>query len=113
MHELSIAQNILSIVEEEAKRNQAVRVSAIKIKAGEMRGIVPESLYLCFDFVSRGTLAQGARIEIERVPLQGVCKQCKESFPIHNYQFFCPQCQGKEVDIIQGMELLVSEIEIE
>jgi hydrogenase nickel incorporation protein HypA/HybF len=111
MHELSIAQNILQIVAEEATRNQATRVSGIKIKAGEMRGIVPESLSFCFDFVSRGTLAEGAKIDIERIPIQAQCKQCQTTFSVENYQFICPLCHSKEVDLTQGMELLVHEIE--
>lgn len=113
MHELSIAQSILKIVEEEAKRNHACRISSIKIKAGELRGIMPESLSLCFDFVSRGTLAQGARIDIEKLPIQGRCNCCQAAFPIENYRFSCPQCQNKEVTLTQGMELSVHEIEVE
>ncbi|OGW12200.1 MAG: hydrogenase maturation nickel metallochaperone HypA [Nitrospinae bacterium RIFCSPLOWO2_12_FULL_45_22] len=111
MHELSIAQNILRIVEEEARKNKATRINSIKIKAGEMRGIVSKSLSFCFDFVSRGTLAEGARIDIEKIPIQGQCNQCQAIFLVENYQFSCPQCQSKEVNLTQGMELLVHEIE--
>jgi len=113
MHELAIAQSILHIVEEEARRNQARRVIHIKIKAGELRGIVPQSLNLCFEFVSQGTLAQGAKLEIERLPLLGKCRDCQETFPLQGLAFQCSRCNSQEIDLIQGMELLVSEIEVE
>ena len=51
MHELSIAQNIVTIVVDEAKRAGAASVKTIRIRAGAFRGIVPEQLLFSFDFV--------------------------------------------------------------
>jgi len=113
MHEMSIAQSILKIVLPQAERNGATKVKTIRIRAGELRGIVQEQLSFLFEFVAKDTIAEGAVLDIERVPIVSVCNGCKHEFAVKEYQFVCPECESKDVDTIQGMELAVKEIEIE
>lgn len=112
MHEMSIAESILRIAIAEGLRNQARSVKTIRIRAGELRGIVPEQLSFFFDFVARDTLAAGATLEVEKVPIKARCKTCEHVFMVQNFQFLCPQCNAKDVDTIEGLELMVNEIEI-
>jgi hydrogenase nickel incorporation protein HypA/HybF len=113
MHELSIAQNIVTIVVDEAKRAGAASVKTIRIRAGALRGIVREQLLFSFDFVKTGTVAEGATLEMETLPIRAACKTCSREFGVENYEMICPECTSKELNLIQGMELDVKEIEIE
>ncbi len=113
MHEMSIAQSILKIVVPQAERNGAKKIKTIRIRAGELRGIVQEQLSFLFDFVAKDTIAEGATLDIERVPIKSVCNACKHQFMVEEYEFICPECESKDVDTIEGMELDIKEIEIE
>ena len=113
MHELGITQNIVKIVQEEAARSGALRVSKVKLRVGEMTGIVDASLKFCFEFCVRGTEAEGAELEIERVPIRACCKECAEEFLVEGYRLVCPTCGGRQVEITAGKELQVQELEVE
>lgn len=113
MHELSIAENILSIVEDYARRNDASKVVSVKLRIGEMSGVQPEPLAFCFEICANGTVAEGASLEIERVPLSARCRACNVAFDVEGYCFLCPDCGSTEVEIISGRELQVTEMEVE
>lgn len=111
MHELSIAQSILEIVQDEAKKHGADRLSVVKLRLGKLTAIEPTSLSFCFDLIAKGTIAEGARIEIETVPITGQCKQCGHKFIMEFPVGTCPGCQGLCISILTGREFYISEIE--
>ncbi len=113
MHELSIAESILSIVEDYAQRNDVSRVLSVRLRIGEMSGVVPDALAFCFEICAKRTIAEGASLEIERVPLSARCRACNATFNVEGYCFLCPDCGSTEVEIISGRELQVTEMEVE
>jgi hydrogenase nickel incorporation protein HypA/HybF len=110
---MSVAQSILKIVLNEAQRNGATKVKIVRIRAGELRGIVRDQLAFFFDFITKDTLAEGSVLEVEQVPIKAKCKSCEHVFMVQNYEFLCPECTSKDVDVIEGLELAVKEIEVE
>ncbi len=112
MHEMSIAQSILDIVLDVARKEGARKVAVIKIQAGAMRGIVPEQLRFCMEFLTRETPAEGARLDVETLPARGLCRQCRTEFEVENFTFVCPKCEGSAIETTAGMELAVKEIEV-
>jgi len=113
MHEMSIAQSILKIVLTEAQRNGATKVKTVRIRAGELRGIVQDQLGFFFEFITKDTIAEGAVLEVEQVPIKAKCKSCEHVFMVQNYEFLCAECASKDVDVLEGLELAVKEIEVE
>ncbi|TSA12712.1 MAG: hydrogenase maturation nickel metallochaperone HypA [Deltaproteobacteria bacterium] len=111
MHELSIAQGILDIIQNEAEKNAIERVSAVRLKLGKLTAVEPSSLSFCFELITKGTLAEGARLEIETVPITGRCAQCGREFTLEDPFCNCPVCQGLKIDILTGREFYISEIE--
>lgn len=112
MHEMGLAQNILDIVVRTAEQNDVDKVVRINVRAGQLRGIVPEQLQFCFGFVAReSTVVDGAELVIETVPIKGRCKKCDHRFAVEEYRFVCPECGHEDIDVLEGMELLVSNIE--
>ena len=69
MHEMAIAEGILDIALKTMEENEAKRVARGKLLVGEMAGVECESLLFCFEALTRGTAADGAALDIERVPL--------------------------------------------
>lgn len=68
MHEFGLTRELLETVLAEAKKHDAARVSRVLLAVGELSGFTDESLRLCFEEVSRGTLASGAELEFRNVP---------------------------------------------
>ncbi|MDD5451673.1 MAG: hydrogenase maturation nickel metallochaperone HypA [Desulfovibrionales bacterium] len=111
MHELSIAQGILDIIQNEAEKNAIERVSVVRLKLGKLTAVEPSSLSFCFELITKGTLAEGARLEIETVPITGRCAQCGKEFILEDPFCNCPGCQGLKIDILTGREFYICEIE--
>ncbi|MBM4331125.1 MAG: hydrogenase maturation nickel metallochaperone HypA [Deltaproteobacteria bacterium] len=114
MHELSITQSILEIALDYAKRNQAQKVVEIHLKIGEVSDFDDEWIQRYFDFVGKGSLAEGAKLRISRVPAQLQCNPCSFIFPLNKstWNTQCPSCKSKESQLISGREFRVEALEV-
>ncbi|HJF85362.1 hydrogenase maturation nickel metallochaperone HypA [Megamonas hypermegale] len=113
MHEMALAEGILDIVLGYADKNEAKKVTEISILVGEMTGVVPESLEFCFDSLSKGTKAQGAKLVLKHIPLVARCLDCGNETKIERYNFTCPNCKSLRMEIVSGRELRVESLEAE
>jgi hydrogenase nickel incorporation protein HypA/HybF len=112
MHELGIAQNILEIVQQSVPGNQAKWIREIRIKVGQLSGIVPDSLDFCFTAIVHGTDMQQAKLAIEQVPTLSRCKDCSHRFEIQDWIFSCPACRSANLELISGKELEILDIQL-
>ncbi|HEY5461547.1 MAG TPA: hydrogenase maturation nickel metallochaperone HypA, partial [Deferrimonas sp.] len=76
MHELGVANEILDVALAEADRHAAKKVTSIRLRVGVLRAIEPENLSFLFEHLARGTLAEGAFLEIEEEPVRVECEAC-------------------------------------
>jgi hydrogenase nickel incorporation protein HypA/HybF len=113
MHEVSLIENVIALVEEERTRHAFTRVTMIKLNVGALGCAEPEALRFCFDAVATGTIAQGARLEIDVVPGEGWCADCASSVPLVERFGACPVCAGDHVKMTSGDALRLSEMEVE
>ncbi len=115
VHELSIMSNILDIVLEYAGKAGAKKVSKIHLIVGDLSDLIPEWMQTYFEFVSKDTIAESAKLEINRVPAVIRCKQCNYEFTLNreNWQFCCARCQSSEIELVSGREFTVESIEVE
>jgi len=113
MHEMGIAQNILDIALNAARQEGATRISRINLVAGELRGLVPMQLSFCFSIVAKDSIAGGAYLNIEEIPVSGHCNDCGSDFPIKEYEYVCPKCGSAKIQVTGGTELSIKDIEIE
>ena len=113
MHELSITQSMLDIVLEQAERAGAGKVGVINLVIGELSGFVTEAMTFYFDFISKDTPAEGARLNFKPVSAQGRCHKCGQVFPLADPDWTCPKCGASDIEIIAGKELFVESIEVE
>lgn len=106
MHELGITQNIVAIVSERAR---ARRVTRVTIVIGKLSAVCPQSIRFCFDVVSRGTLLEGAALEIEEIDGTGECRTCGTHVTLEHLYGHCP-CGSHDLIRLTGEELLVKEM---
>lgn len=113
MHEMSLAEGIIQLVEDTARREKAQRVKTVVLEIGKLSAVEPAALRFCFDVVTRQGIAAGAALEIDEVPGSGWCMPCAATVPLAERFGACPQCGSYQVQPTGGTEMRVKEIEIE
>jgi hydrogenase nickel incorporation protein HypA/HybF len=110
MHELALSS---AIVNTAVKHADGRLVTAVNLRVGRLRQVIPETLDFYFEFVARDTLCEGARLEQEVVDARLRCRPCAREWEIEIPAFRCPTCGGSEVEIATGNEFEVESIEVE
>ncbi|SMP73189.1 Hydrogenase-3 nickel incorporation protein HypA [Desulfonatronum zhilinae] len=115
MHEMSIAESLIRIVEAEMANHGLRTVQRITIQHGALSTMVPEALDLAFEAMTLGTALEGAVLEYEKVPLSLRCSSCETTFSpeVRSLHFApCPSC-GEEFAhaVLTGKELNIAHIE--
>lgn len=113
MHEMSLAEGVLQLVEETAQREGAARVKTVVLEIGRLSSVEPEALRFCFEAVTRGSLADGAALDIIDLPGTGFCVACGKTVALEEIYGACPDCGSHQVQATAGTEMRVKEIEIE
>jgi len=113
MHEMSLAEGILQIVEDAAARQDFSRVKEIRLEIGALSGVEVEALNFSLEVVLRNSVAEGARVEMETVPGRGFCLECGETVPIQALYDACPKCGGYQVQTTGGTEMRVKDLLVE
>jgi hydrogenase nickel incorporation protein HypA/HybF len=110
VHELSLSSAIVATVDKHAAGR---RVTLVTLRVGRLRQVVPETLEFYFEFVARGSVCEGARLEQEVVDVRLRCDSCADEWEIDQPAFRCPRCCGSDVAIVSGNEFQVESIEVE
>ncbi len=112
MHEMALTEGIVDILQEEARRRAFSRVTLVRIEIGAISHVEPDALVFCFEAVSRGTVAEGAKLDIICTPGEGWCFNCEKTTPLTERFGACAFCGGRRVQMTQGDEMRVKELEI-
>ena len=91
MHEMSLAEGVLQLIEDAARQQGFASVSTVWLEIGQLSGVEPEAMAFCFDAVTRGSIAQGARLEIITLPGTGWCMACAQTVPMTEVFGECPR----------------------
>lgn len=113
MHELALSQGIIDVIREQAAVQGFTRVKTVRLVIGTLSHVEPEAIEFGFDAVSRGTIAEGATLVIERPPGAAFCLSCEKPVPLAERFDPCPDCGGHQLVVTGGEELRVKELEVE
>jgi hydrogenase nickel incorporation protein HypA/HybF len=112
MHEMALAEGILQLVEEAARKDGFAKVTAVWLEIGQLSGVEVEAMKFCFDAVTRDSIAEGARLEIIALPGTGWCMECSLTVPMAEAFGECPRCGGYQLQVTGGTEMRVKELEV-
>ncbi len=113
MHEVSLAEAVLTTALDAAERHGGGRVTALTVRAGALQNVVVVSLQMAFRAVSAGTLAEGAELTVEVEPVTARCRRCGLEFAVEEAVFACPRCAVADVETLSGTELYLMSLELE
>jgi hydrogenase nickel incorporation protein HypA/HybF len=112
MHEVALAEGVLRIVMDAARSSAAARVRTVRVELGALAHVEPEALAFCFDAVTRGSVAEGARLDISRPSGTAWCMPCSVKVPLAKLGDACPHCGSYQLQVLEGEEMRVTEIGI-
>lgn len=115
MHELSVTKSIYQIVMKHALLGRVSRVVSVNLEIGALSDLQSEWVQRYFDRLSRGTVAEGAKLKITRVPAVFQCNRCRQSFEISSLleeELSCQRCHSREVSLVSGREYHIKNMEV-
>lgn len=114
MHELQVTGRILDVVLDHAAKHEVKQVVTIYLRIGELSDLEGEWIQRYFDYLSRGTLAETAKLVIEKTPIVLECDGCACSFAVQKHDLgdaICPECGETRCRLVAGREYTVSNME--
>ena len=112
MHEMSLCEGILMTLEEQARVHGFERVNRVRLEIGRFAGVEPEALRFGFDVVMRGSLAEGAALDILDLPGRAACFDCGREVEIDARLADCPECGGGRRSPMGGDEMRIKDLEV-
>jgi hydrogenase nickel incorporation protein HypA/HybF len=115
MHEVSIVEGLISLVEKQKKLHQFSRVLEIQVACGTYNCVSEESLNFCFQTVAKGTYMENAVIKVHRLPENWSCTSCKSDFVREDKSAdpVCTRCGSAQVIPRLNSEIYLDNLEVE
>ena len=115
MHEYSIVQSLLNIIEEHARKQGAKSVSKVVVKIGVLSGVEPHLLQVAFDTFKEGSICEKAELEMMIQPIVARCRSCGHTSEFEKDRIFfeCQKCGEVDLEILDGEEMLLMSLELE
>lgn len=112
MHEMSLAEGVLGVVQEAARAHHPCVIRAVRLEIGALAAVELEALRFAFEVVKRGSVADGATLDIVSVPGSAWCMQCSRSVAIAERTDPCPECGSWQLQVTGGDQMRVKELEL-
>ncbi len=113
MHEMSIVQNILEIIDDTLSETDQSKLKEVVVDIGELVAVVPDSIQFCFEALIQDSVYENAKLTINNTPAIINCKACNKDSNINKYNFTCPECNSSEIILVSGEELNIRYLEVE
>jgi hydrogenase nickel incorporation protein HypA/HybF len=122
MHEMAVTQALLDMA---LKHCEGHRITDVYLQVGRMSAIVPDSVEVFFEYLSEGTLAEGARLHFEIVPIEMTCQDCSEKMDLSEWEQDAPHvvmqkafargcvCGGKNLRVTGGVSFGLTSISVD
>ena len=112
MHEMTVAESLLTIILDEAAKQNAKPIGA-KISCGTLNPINDEALNFAFEVITKDTSCEDMKLKIEHKPLKGICKNCNKKFEIEFSSPKCTKCDCEDFEMMADAPLILEEIEFQ
>ncbi|MFH0907982.1 MAG: hydrogenase maturation nickel metallochaperone HypA [bacterium] len=112
MHEFGLAESALALALDHAQKKGARKIIEVRMQIGALTGVVEEAFEFAFDALAENTMAAGAELVIEHVPIVCYCCRCECEFETNAYAYQCPDCGEASTEVRRGRELNLVSMEV-
>ena len=112
MHEMSLAEGIRQIIDNQVAQHGFDRVTVLRLEIGRFAGVEKPALEFALDVVLRGSAAETARIEVLDLPGRALCYDCGETVQIDDRLAPCPLCGSGKLMPEAGDEMRIKDMEV-
>jgi len=113
MHELYATQAILEKAVQKAQEANARRVTNLYLVVGEISTYADESVQFYWDDISKGTLADGAKLHFRHVLAELQCMNCFTKYHPAEGEIVCPNCGSVGAKVVAGEEFFMEALDVE
>ena len=113
MHELSICQSMLEIVEKTMAEHPNATLRRIFLDIGKGSTVESTLLSEAFEVIVSGGQYEGVELVINDIPIAGRCRTCERDFTYEEFALGCPSCGSTDIEIHSGLELDIKHLEID
>lgn len=113
MHEMSLAEGIIQLLEDQSKAQNFSRVKQVWLEIGQLASVDADALLFSLEIVCRDTLADGAAFHLLTPPGQGWCLQCSQTVELPTLYQGCPLCGSYQMQVTGGDSMRVTELQVE
>lgn len=114
MHEITLCQRAIELIEQQARQHGASKVTGVWLEVGAFSCVETSALQFCFDLVCRGTLAEGCTLDVHQQEAECWCYDCQQHITLLTQRVrVCPQCNGTNLRIVADDGLQIKRLEIE
>lgn len=113
MHEYSIVQALIDSCEENAKQNQASKVTKVVVKIGVMSGVEPHLLEIAFNTFKEGTMCADAEFVMNIQEIRVLCESCIKESELKKLEYLCPNCGSNQLKVLDGEDMYLMQLELE
>ncbi|MDP2806259.1 MAG: hydrogenase maturation nickel metallochaperone HypA [Gallionellaceae bacterium] len=110
---MSLAESVLQIIQDSSAAENFQRVRGVTLEIGKLSAVEPEAMRFCFDAVTRGSIAEGATLEIIETAGAGICLACSASVEMQEKYGLCPHCGSAHLKVTAGDQMRVKDIAVE
>jgi len=111
MHEISLCESMRELIEEQAQIHGETRIARVRLEIGSFAGVEKQALIFAFDVVMRGSVADGAKLEIIDLPGRAKCIDCNAEVDLEERLSPCPLCRGFQLVVTGGTEIRIKDLE--
>jgi hydrogenase nickel incorporation protein HypA/HybF len=113
MHESHIARTLLREVLARATLEGARRVVSVRGRVAESETIAGESIGLSFAAMARGTIAEGARLDLSVEHVEARCRRCGALHRPEHHVVLCPSCGSPDGELVSPTGLWIESIDVD
>ena len=113
MHEATLAARLLAAVVERATTAGASRVRAVHGWIAETEALSADSLAFHFAAHARGTVAEGADVDLRLLHVEARCRACRRTYAPEHHLTLCPACGSTDGELLGATGLGLDTLEVD
>lgn len=111
MHEMSLCEGMREVLEDQARLHELSRITRVRVEIGRFSCVEKTALAFAFDEVMRGSVAEGATLEMIDLPGRATCLDCNAEVVLEDRLSSCPRCGGGRLMPVAGDEMRIKNLE--